>query len=64
MKNGVAVKKADTANNGYHEQIVVMSEEIFCDSVKNIHSVGAYHSQSIPDIILHCKTQWTKYSTF
>jgi len=57
MNSGVAVKKTDTADNGYHEQIVVLSEEIFCDSVKHIHSVGAYHSQSIPEFILQCKTQ-------
>jgi len=55
--SGVAVKTADAADNGYLEQGVVQAGEVFCDSVKNIHTDGAYHSVSNQEFVLDRKAQ-------
>jgi hypothetical protein len=55
--SGVAVKTADAADNGYPEQSVVQAGEIFCDSVKNIHTDGAYHSESNQEFVLDLEAQ-------
>jgi hypothetical protein len=55
--SGVAVKTADAADNGYLEQSVVQAGEIFCDSVKNIHTDGAYHSESNQEFVLDREAQ-------
>jgi hypothetical protein len=56
--SGVAVKTADAADNGYLEQGVVQAGEIFCDAVKNIHTDGAYHSETNQEFVLDREAQF------
>jgi len=55
--SGVAVKTADAADNGYLQQSVVQAGETFCDAVKNIHTDGAYHSESNQEFVLDREAQ-------
>lgn len=55
--SGVAVKTADAADNGYLQQSVVQAGVTFCDAVKNIHTDGAYHSESNQKFVLDREAQ-------
>jgi hypothetical protein len=49
--SGVAVKKADAADNGFLEKSVNQAGEVFGDPVEKIHADGAYHSPSNQEFV-------------
>jgi hypothetical protein len=49
--SGVEVKKADTADNTFLESSTKRAEEVFGNSVENIHADGAYHSPSNQEFV-------------
>lgn len=49
--SGVEVKRADTADNTFLQSSTKRAEEVFGDSVENIHADGAYHSPSNQEFV-------------
>lgn len=49
--SGVAVKKADAADNGFLEKGIAQAGEVFGDPAEKIHADGAYHSPANQEFV-------------